>query len=121
VNEKPRHGTKRPQHLAFIRKLPCVVCGFTPSEAAHIRFNDHATGKMQAVGQKPGDEWSTPLCASHHREGPGAQHTMGERAFWERNGIDPLKLAELLFSVTGDFERGENIARQARRLAPWTN
>jgi hypothetical protein len=46
---------------------------------------------------------------------------MGERAFWERNGIDPLRLAELLFSVTGDFERGENIARQARRVAPWTN
>jgi hypothetical protein len=115
-----QNGEKIPRHLAYIRKLPCAVCGYVPCESAHVRYNDPARDKYQAIAKKPSDRFVVPLCAAHHREGKGAQHTMGERAFWERNGIDPLRLAELLFSVTGDYERGENIARQARRVAPWT-
>lgn len=111
------HGQKREEHLRFIRRLPCCVCGTSPVEAAHIRYNDAATGKMQAVGQKPDDKWVVPLCAGHHREDNEAQHRMGERAFWEKHRIDPLKLATLLFAASPDVMRGESISRQARRLA----
>ena len=113
------HGQKRPEHLAFIRKLPCVICGGEGQiEAAHVRMNDASRGKVQAVGQKPDDRWTVPLCAYHHRMGPKAQHAMGERQFWELHQIDPLRLAELLFETSPDQEKGALIARQARRLAP---
>jgi hypothetical protein len=111
------YGEKRPDHLRYIRQLPCCVCGMRPVEAAHIRFNDAATGKRQAVGQKPDDKWTVPLCAGHHRDDNDAQHRMGERRFWDRQRINPLLLAELLFSVSPDIERGESVTRQARRLA----
>lgn len=110
---------KRPEHLAFIRGLPCCICGAPRSEAAHVRMNDAATGKMQALGQKPHDDWSVPLCAGHHRELPGAQHRIGEANFWRRHGIDPLDLAMRLAGSSGNQEAGEFIVRQARRLSPW--
>jgi hypothetical protein len=111
------HGEKREAHLTFIRQLPCCVCG-DQAEAAHIRMNDAERGKVQAVGQKPDDRFTVPLCPDCHRSGLGAQHSMNERAFWERHRINPLRLAELLFTVSPDLEQGERIARQARRLAP---
>jgi len=111
------HGAKRPAHLAFIRRLPCAVCGVMfEVEAAHVRFNDAARGKLQALGQKPDDRWTAPLCAYHHRTGPGAQHSGNERAFWEKQGIDVLALCERLFEVSGDVEGGTRIVMQARRL-----
>jgi len=81
-------------------------------------MNDAERGKVQAVGQRPDDLWTVPLCANHHREGPDAQHRQGERKFWEKARINPLRLAELLAAVSPDVEKGERIARQARRLAP---
>ena len=111
------HGEKRDAHLKFIRRCPCCICGSEPSEAAHVRFSDAETGKISAVGQKPGDEWTVPLCARCHREGPQAQHKSGEYGWWMAHRIDPLDLARQLFAVSPDIERGESIARQARRLA----
>ena len=116
---KPQRGEKRPAHLAFIRSLPCCACGAPRSEAAHVRYSDAATGKVCAVGQKPGDEWTVPLCAYCHRTGPHAQHKNGEREWWAGRRIDPLALSALLFEATGDRERGEYISRRARALAPW--
>ena len=107
----------RPAHLRFVRRLPCCICHTSPVEAAHIRYNDAAAGKMQAIGKKPDDKWTLPLCAGHHRELPGAQHSMNERKFWERHGIDPLRLADLLFVISGDLSRGETLILEARRVA----
>lgn len=117
----PTRGKKRARHLRFIRSLPCCICGMVPSEAAHVRLNAAETGKLQALGQKPDDMWSVPLCAAHHREDNEAQHRIGERAFWAKHRIDPLALARLLFEATGTPELGEKISRQARRLAAQTN
>ena len=113
------HGGKCDAHLKFIRRCPCCICGGEPSEAAHVRFSDAKTGKVSAVGQKPGDEWTVPLCARCHREGPQAQHKSGEYGWWMAHRINPIELARRLFAVSPDIERGESIARQARRLAPW--
>ncbi len=119
AHPKPQRGEKLPAHLAFIRRLPCVICGARPSEAAHIRMNDAESGKMQSLGQKPDDRWAVPLCTYCHTRGPQAQHRSGERVWWLGHGINPLMLARLLFAVSPDVERGEMIARQARRWAPW--
>lgn len=119
LEANPTRGTKRPQHLRFIRQLPCVVCGYQPSEAAHVRMNRPEHGRLQALGQKPDDKWVLPLCAGCHRENPTAQHQIGEEAFWRRHGVDPHRLAAMLFAVSGDHEQAERIVRQASRLAAW--
>jgi hypothetical protein len=105
-------------HLRFIRRLPCVCCGTSPVEAAHIRRNDPRYGKFQAIGQKPPDSFVVPLCVRHHREGPAAQHGMGETDFWRRNGIDPEPLALALWDTT-DPEKALRMVREARRKYPF--
>lgn len=115
--DRTYNGEKHKAHLAFIARLPCVICHAEPVECAHIRMGDFERGKFQALAKKPSDAWVVPLCPSCHRNGPGAQHSMGERNFWERHHVDPLKIATLLFEASGDIEKGEKIVRQARRLS----
>jgi hypothetical protein len=38
---------------------------------------------------------------------------MNEKVFWLTVGIDPIKLCEALFSVSGNHEEGERIALSA--------
>lgn len=98
-----------PDHLAFVRTLPCVVCGDdTTTEAAHVRMTDPSVAKpMTGMGIKPDDMFTVPLCGKHHRE----QHTMREFKFWQDAGIDPVKKALALYCVSGDYQRGTEIAR----------
>ena len=98
-------------HLAFIRALPCVICGTGQGiEAAHVRYA-HADAGKEVTGNstKPDPWWTVPLCPSCHRTGPDAQHKSGEREWWARHGYDPdcpsrsiLTLCLLLWSYTGD-------------------
>lgn len=114
--EKPRGRQRDAKHLAFIRTLPCLVSGSNFNvEAAHIRYSDAAWKKFNpGVGQKPHDYWTVPLSAEEHRLGRLAQHNGNEREFWERHGIDPLPIARALYDVTGDYEAGLKIIREAR-------
>ncbi len=100
-----------PGHLAWVRQLPCLVCGDNTSvEAAHIRFTDMSAAKNNpGIGQKPSDYWTVPLCGKHHRE----QHDMAETTFWALTGIDALRVAAFLYLATGDHERGSQIVQQA--------
>ncbi len=104
---KPREFDDK--HLAFIRTLPCVICGDdTTVEAAHIRMADLSVAKpMTGIAIKPDDKFTLPLCGLHHRD----QHLNNEREWWETHGIDPVKTALALYSVSGDHERGAEIAR----------
>ena len=54
-------STKR---LNEIRKLPCVVCGKSPVDAAHSNQSAHNKG----LGIKASDEFTIPLCRQHHIE-----------------------------------------------------
>jgi hypothetical protein len=116
--KKPSRKKRSQSHLSFIRKLPCVSCGRTPSEAAHIRKNDLESDRFQALGMKPSDKWTAPLCVSCHRESPGAQHVIGEQAFWSGLGIDENRLAQALWDVSGNTQAGSEIVYEARRLFP---
>jgi hypothetical protein len=93
-------------HLDAIRQLPCTRCGMEPcGEAAHVRLNSSAFGKRQAIGQKPGDEWTAPLCRGCHQDDPDSQHRVGEAIFWDRVGINPLLLAKALYEASPDIPR----------------
>jgi hypothetical protein len=52
------------------------------------------------VGRKVSDEWTVPLCATHHR----SLHTVGdEERWWKERGIDPIRHAERFWQ----FSRGD--------------
>jgi hypothetical protein len=72
-------------HLRFITRQPCTVCGRQPCEAHHIRF-----AQPRAIGRRVSDEFTVPLCRVHHRE----LHRQGdERAWWGNANIDPMPIA----------------------------
>ena len=50
------------KRLAAIRKLPCVVCGRSPVDAAHSNQSKHGKG----MGLKACDSKTIPLCRQHH-------------------------------------------------------
>src|SRR5215469_9157846 len=96
------------QHLAFVRQLPCVVCGkAAPSEAAHVR-----SGLDGAAGLKPSDRYSLSLCSDCH----ALQHQFGELTFWSTVRIDPFNVAFRLWTISGDLKAGERIVFRARQL-----
>lgn len=103
-----------PDHLAFIRTLPCLVSGDdTSTEATHIRFSDLTVGKRQTgKAEKPDDIWTVPLSSEQHRR----QHTMKEAHFWYEARIDPIKVALALYAVSGDYERGLEIVKAQHAL-----
>jgi hypothetical protein len=80
------------EHVRFVAKQPCLVCGRRPSDAHHLRFAQH-----RALGRKVSNEFTVPLCRGHHRE----VHRSGDEAvWWSKAGIDPLGAARTLWTQT---------------------
>jgi len=87
----PRRYRNR-EHLRFVARQPCLVCGRKPSDPHHLRYL-----QPRALGRKVSDEFAVPLCRVHHR----AAHRAGdERAWWKAAGIDPMKFARRLWKQT---------------------
>jgi hypothetical protein len=79
----------RMEHLRFVARQPCLICGRTPAQAHHIRY-----AQPRGLGIKVSDEFTVPLCAIHHSE----NHATGdERRWWGERKIDPLVVAERLW------------------------
>jgi hypothetical protein len=79
-------------HLALVAAESCLVCGRKPVDPHHVRF-----AQDRALGRKVSDEFTVPLCRSHHRE----LHRSGdEYLWWENRGLDPLKVARKLWKKT---------------------
>jgi hypothetical protein len=90
------------EHLKFVAAQPCLVCGRTPSDPHHIKF-----AEQRAMGRKVGDRFTVPICRLHHRE----LHRRGhERAWWEKQKIDPLPVAENLWAKTHEIASAANLA-----------
>jgi len=88
---EPRRVRDR-DHVRYVAKQPCVVCGRQPSDPHHLRF-----AQCRAIGRKVSDEFTVPLCRGHHRE----VHRCGdEAAWWQKIGIDPSLSARALWLKT---------------------
>ncbi len=76
-------------HLKFVASQPCLVCGRQPSDPHHLRF-----AQPRALGLKVSDEFTVPLCRSHHRQ----LHQVGnEMAWWNDLKINALEIAKGLW------------------------
>jgi hypothetical protein len=105
----PREENEK--HRRFIASLPCLICGARDVQAAHVRYADLSVGKEYCGKQeKPDDRFTVPLCIKHHE----SQHEWNERNWWKLTGIDPIKVALALYSVSGDQARGEMIVNSCR-------
>lgn len=106
---------KHPDHLAWLRQLPCCVClDDTSTEAAHVRMAAPKAGKRPTgKGEKPSDIFAVPLCGRHHRE----QHEGSEPGWWASKGQDPIFIALALWAHSGDYEIGCQIVREHSETA----
>jgi hypothetical protein len=87
----PRRVRDR-EHVRFVAKQPCLICGRRPTDPHHLRFAQH-----RALGRKASDEFTVPLCRGHHRE----VHRSGdEAAWWKKARIDPTITARTLWLKT---------------------
>src|SRR5262249_19622458 len=88
---KPRRSRNK-DHLRFISRQPCTVCGRQPCEAHHLR-----DAQPRALGRRVSDEFTVPLCRLHHRE----LHRHGdELSWWNRATIDPVPIALAFWQQT---------------------
>jgi hypothetical protein len=87
----PRRYRNR-EHLRFVAKQPCLICGRRPSDPHHLRYL-----QPRALGRKASDEFAVPLCRVHHR---AVHRARNERAWWQATGIDPIKIARKLWKDT---------------------
>jgi hypothetical protein len=88
---EPRRQRDR-EHLKFVAAQACLLCGRQPSDPHHVRF-----AQPQALGRKVSDEFTVPLCRTHHRQ---VHHSGNELAWWQDMGIDPLEIAKTLWAET---------------------
>ena len=92
IARTPRRRNKA--HLKFVASQPCLLCGRRPSDAHHLRF-----AQSQAMSHKVSDEFTVPLCRTHHRQ----IHRFGREAeWWQANkpDIDPVRIAKDLWDQT---------------------
>jgi len=98
VFPEPRRIRDR-DHVRHVMKQPCLICGRRPSDPHHLRF-----AQSRALGRKVSDEFTVPLCRTHHRE----IHRCGdERSWWGNTGIDPLTAARAFWLETHPLPRAE--------------
>ena len=94
ISEPRRHRDKT--HLKFVASQPCLVCGRSPADAHHLRFT-----QPRAMGRKVSDEFTVPLCRTHHRD----NHRFGdEQAWWGKQAIDPVEASRQLWILTRGIE-----------------
>lgn len=94
ISEPRRHRDKA--HLKFVASQPCLVCGRSPADAHHLRFT-----QPRAMGRKVSDEFTVPLCRTHHRD----NHRFGdEQAWWDRQAIDSVATSRKLWVSTRRIE-----------------
>jgi ERF superfamily len=88
---EPRRIRDR-DHVRFVAKQPCLICGRRPADPHHLRFAQH-----RALGRKVSDEFTVPLCRGHHRE---VHRSGNEAAWWTNVGFDPTVTARALWLET---------------------
>jgi hypothetical protein len=88
---EPRRIRDR-DHIRHVMKQSCLICGRRPSDPHHLRL-----AQSRALGRKVSDEFTVPLCRTHHRE---IHHCSDESSWWRSTGVDPLAAARALWLET---------------------
>jgi hypothetical protein len=100
-------------HLRQVAAQPCLLCGRSPSDPHHLRF-----AQLQALGRKVSDEYTVPLCRTHHRQ----VHQSGNEAiWWEEIGIDALTIAGTLWQETRSNRYGSPVTSDPISSEPATS
>ena len=99
---EPRRIRDR-DHVRFVAKQPCLICGRRPADAHHLRF-----AQSRALGRKVSDEFTVPLCRGHHRE---VHHCGDEAVWWKGARVDPTVAAGALWRQTHPLPKGRNETR----------
>jgi ERF superfamily protein len=94
---EPRRIRDR-DHVGFVAKQPCLICGRRPSDAHHLRY-----AQSRALGRKVSDEFTVPLCRGHHRE---VHHCGDEATWWKAASVDPTAAAGALWRETHPLATG---------------
>lgn len=96
---KKRHAEQLDRQFgdlaAYVRELPCAVCGLMPSDPHHVRNRRMFGAWIDGVGN------IANLCRWHHEE----LHRIGRRTFARRYDID---LAALAAENGEAFKRGDD-------------
>jgi hypothetical protein len=109
---EPRRIRDR-DHIRYVIKQPCLVCGRRPSDAHHLRF-----AQLRGLGRKVSDEFTVPLCRGHHRE---VHHSGDEAKWWKKAGIDPTLTARALWLETHPLPTISDQTRSEGPIAGNTN
>jgi ERF superfamily len=89
-------------HLRFVAAQPCLVCQRSPCDAHHLKF-----AQPRALGRKVSDEYTVPLCRTHHHQ----LHRHGnEIAWWANLKLAPLETAKDLWLATLSGRDGQSPA-----------
>lgn len=89
----PKEGrTRSRKHLDWLKTLPCLICGSSPCDPAHVPKEQRGS-----MGMKVSDDQTVPLCRNCH----SYQHNVGHKSFWGPNRDGVLEVANGLFVATG--------------------
>jgi DNA recombination protein Rad52 len=86
-------------HLRFVAAQPCLICSKLPSDAHHLKF-----AQSRAMSKKVSDEFTVPLCRTHHRQ---LHHAGNEVNWWMDLDVDPLPIAQDLWDQS-KAKRGQS-------------
>jgi hypothetical protein len=100
IREAVRRRSKA--HLAFVASQPCVICEASPCDAHHLKI-----AQPRSLGRKVSDEFTVPLCRTHHQE----LHRNGNEANWWANmQVVPLPIAKELWETSPVHEGSKLLA-----------
>ena len=89
-----------PEHLEFVRQLPCCAPSVTECQSPPPQHAHHSTGA--GMGVKSSDRDTIPLCWMHHRafhdgSGPFEGWSREERERWQEEQVERALQAHALF------------------------
>jgi hypothetical protein len=67
------------EHLKFVAKQACLICGRRPADAHHLRFTQH-----RALGRKVSDEFTVPVAIMARPIVPATKPHGGKKLAWIR-------------------------------------
>lgn len=96
---KQRAYKKDPEHLEWIRTLPCCICGQLGCDPHHL-----LSAPGRGIAMKAPDWWVVPLTRDCHDRLHRECASKTEEDWFIRQGVQPHVLARILWHNSGDNE-----------------